>query len=889
VGPPLQDSTTDGPEPSPVTREDELVAAALEVLDEGGEVALSAFLSSHPEGAAGVRARVDHLRRIGLLDAGLSSSEFPERLGEFRLIRRIGGGGMGVVYLAVQESLGREVALKLIRPDLLYFEGARERFQREIEIVARLQHPGIVPIHTVGSAAGLPYFAMEFVRGCTLDAALNELAGRPASGLTGADLERAVKRASTGEEDAGTGGYLFEGSWEDTCLRIVQLVAEALEHAHQRGVIHRDVKPSNVMITPTSRAMLLDFGLSSTESDRRLTASTSHLGTLDYLPPEALDGGSRKLDQRADVYSLGVMLYQLFTGRAPYRRESTPATLASIAEGRPVPPRKLAPKLSWEAETVCLTAMDRDPARRYAGAGDFARDLQNVLERRPVEARRSSVFLRARRWVQRHPAAAVGIFLGSVVAVGGPLLDAAHQRELVRQKALQVDELTLAHAATDAQRVRAEQHLDEAMEAVDRFLTRVGEKDLAQVPQMETLRRKLLEDAVEFQRGFLAVESDDVVVRYQAARAQRRLGNLLVQLGRLDEAEASHQASIALSQALAAELPENVNMLTELASAQIDLSKLLGMAGRLADAEPVMKSALETLEALLERDPNHLRARALLVIDLANLGEVMSRTGRLELAREHLVRAVQEQRWLAEHDGGNAVRHRSVLASILKGLAELPRPAIDSKAGGDEFEETLRDTVERMASSSPQLEAYDRAVLASCRTLLASSLGKRGELAQANENAQAARTDLEELVESFPATVEYRDSLAKAEQVLGELAVKAGELDGALAHFDAADYLREDLTGGPAADPEWLVDRATTLESLAELAREGLGDESPEDLLERAAGLRRTALAPFPGHVDYRAALASNLTRQLAFAEPESEQVLALKRELAQLGVVSKP
>src|SRR5688572_29505958 len=103
----------------------------------------------------------------------------------------------------------------------------------------------------------------------------------------------------------------------------------------------------------------------------------------------------------------------------------------------------------------------------------------------------------------------------------------------------------------------------------------------------------------------------------------------------------------------------------------------------------------------------------------------MSRTGRLELAREHLVRAVQEQRWLAEHDGGNAVRHRSVLASILKGLAELPRPAIDSKAGGDEFEETLRDTVERMASSSPQLEAYDRAVLASCRTLLASSLGKR--------------------------------------------------------------------------------------------------------------------------------------------------------------------
>ena len=872
--------------PDEFERLEERVARALEVLDEGGEDALLAFLSEEPESAEAVRASVEHLRSIGLLPgAEPSAGDFPERLGDFRLLRRIGGGGMGVVYLAVQETLGREVALKLIRPDLLYFEGSRGRFQREVEIVAGLQHPGIVPIYTVGSAAGLPYFAMEFVRGCTLDAVLHALAGTPTADLTGADMARAVRESSPGAEQGSDGGYLFEGSWEDTCLRIVGQVAEALEHAHRRGVVHRDVKPSNVMLTPDSRAMLLDFGLSSSESDRRLTATSSYLGTLDYLPPEALKGGSSALDARADVYSLGVLLYQLFTGRAPYRRESSPETLACIAEGRPLPPRKLAARLSWEAETVCLAAMEREPARRYASAADFARDLRNVLARRPIDARRASVWLRSRRWIQRHPAASLGVALGSLLVVGAPVLDAAHQRELVSQKAAQLEELGRAHEATEAQRARAQKHLVEAMAAVDRFLTRVGDKSLAEVPQMESLRRRLFEDAVEFQRGFLSDEGDDPEVRLATMRAQRRLGNLLVQLGRFEEAAQAHREAMRLTRELRADLPENETLGIELAGTLTDLGKQLGMSGQIEQAEPVIQEALATLEQILERNPDDLYARSMLVLDLSNLGNVLAMTGRLAQARASWIRAVGDQRVLLDAEPGKAVRNRAVLMNIVGKLVSTPDS--DPSAGDDPraFEQALREMLEDLAARGDQLESFDRSQLAACRTQLALALMRRGELEPALENADLARADLEGLVEQFPETVDFADKLASVLQVQAELAKLDGAPGDALEQLlEAHEVLGASSDPGGGA-PEQLARHADVLEALAALAAEGVGEVSESTWLSRALECRRAGLVPFPEHVDYRKALAGSLRRALALAQSGADEarVEALRRELLEL------
>src|SRR5262245_58404638 len=289
---------------------EELVVEALGEHESKGEAGLEAFYAAHPEHAGAVRERVERLRSHGFLGSVADVEGSPRKLGEVRLVERLGAGGMGVVYRAVQESLGREVALKPIRPEDLYFPGARDRFRREVEIIARLQHPGIVPIHTVGEEGGIPYFAMQLLQGATIDAKIRKLAGREPSTLTGRDLA----------PDPENPGYLFAGTWEEACLRVIRQVADALHHAHERGVVHRDIKPSNVFLTSdgVSRAVLLDFGLAVTSAAAsKLTRTGSRLGSLHYMSPEQVRGGAA-VSRATDVYSLGVTLYEMLTLRAPF-------------------------------------------------------------------------------------------------------------------------------------------------------------------------------------------------------------------------------------------------------------------------------------------------------------------------------------------------------------------------------------------------------------------------------------------------------------------------------------------------------------------------------------------------------------------------------------------
>ncbi len=407
----------------------ELVALCLDRLERNDADAAEAVCREHPQHAAAIRQRLDLLERSGLLvrpevsESSAVPDAMPEKLGDFRLLRKLGEGGMGVVYLALQESLQREVALKLVRPDQLWFAGARERFRREVDAIARLQHPGVVPIHAVGEEAGIPYFAMEKVSGATLADVLAALAGADASGLAGRDMARAIAaRAEPADGPAGdaSAAFVFDGTWAETCFRIVLQVAEALEHVHRRGVLHRDLKPSNVMVTRAGRAMVLDFGLASTTGASRLTRSGARLGSLPYLAPEQWSGNGDRIDARTDLYALGVTLYEMLTMRAPYADSSAEGLMRTIEIGRPDSVRALNRSVSWDAETVCLTAMEREPSRRYASAADFARDLANVLHHRPIEARRPGVALRARRWGQRHPALRVGIALGSLLLIGAP-------------------------------------------------------------------------------------------------------------------------------------------------------------------------------------------------------------------------------------------------------------------------------------------------------------------------------------------------------------------------------------------------------------------------------------------------------------------------------------
>jgi serine/threonine protein kinase len=402
----------------------DLVARALEARDAGGDAALDRFLAQQPR-ASDVRRLVDDLRARGLLDGGARELALPERLGEFRLLEQIGSGGMGVVFLARQESLQRDVALKVLHPTHLFSPAARERFRREIDAVARLEHPGIVRVLCVGpDERELPWFAMERVVGGSLADVLRDLSGRDPLRLAGSDLRDAILRASGGADavdakraatatarptsDASDpfAARVFSGSYVRASLDLIQQVAEALAHAHARGVLHRDVKPSNVMVSADGRARLVDFGLAALEGATKLTRTSTNPGSLPYMSPEQVDG-SVPLDARTDVYSLGVTLYELLTLHPAYESENGELTRRRILAGEIVAPRARRPGLPRDVETVCLTALHVEPSRRYATAAELAADLENARENRPIAARRSGAISRLALRVRRRPARAL--------------------------------------------------------------------------------------------------------------------------------------------------------------------------------------------------------------------------------------------------------------------------------------------------------------------------------------------------------------------------------------------------------------------------------------------------------------------------------------------------
>ncbi|MBK8980384.1 MAG: tetratricopeptide repeat protein [Planctomycetes bacterium] len=791
---------------------EQLVFECLERIETEGEAAVDALCAEHPEHAEELRRSLRTLRGLGVPAGPVG---VPERLGGFRLLERIGEGGMGLVHLAEDERLGRKVALKLIRPENLLFRSSRERFQREVLAVARLQHPGIVPVYAVGEDQGIPFFAMQWIQGRSLATALAAVADRVPETLTARDL--CPGATADADSPLGTG-------WVEACLRITMGTAEALQHAHERGILHRDVKPSNIMLAADGRPLLVDFGLAAAEGDSRLTRSGAAAGSPLYMSPEQIRGD--RLDARTDVYSLGVTLYELLTLRCPFAGPTAEATRERILAGRPHSIRAVDRAVSWEAETVCLTAMDPDPERRYATAAAFAHDLANVLALRPIRARRPGAWLRARRFAQRHPAGTVAALLGFLLFCVAPTIAWLRIRaEIRRTVAAQQD---AERRATTAQRVVG--LLEGLFEASDPFGSEprdVSARELLErgLPQVTAglegepeVRATLLGAVGRVSRELGAYERARPLLlealalrRSQPGTAVRDLGQSLIDLAGLHETLGEHAEAVALArEAIALLTPLGPSAAPQLAAAGCGLTIALRQLGDLEGSAEAGRRAVAIARGI-EPGP-----AATLGNCLTALGITLVHSG-ADAAAEPLLRealATEERRLGPDHP---AIAHQlTALAALLAARGALGEAqACHERA---------------LEIAHAHLEA-DHPWIARCLANIAMLHAMRGELPVAIERF---RESLAALRAHFG---ESHTDIATTSMNLANALAQSGEFGEAETLFRAAIRLYGELVG------EDHPNRAVALNCLAALlVQTGRPTEAVETATEALAILRSAGL-----------------------------------------------
>lgn len=417
-----------------VARHAETCVRCGQVLDELDEPAdpLLAGLRSPTAGSESTWTVPDRLRSsLMAIGSGAPVAAGPTvgaRLDQFELVECLGTGAFGQVFKAIDSELDRPVAVKVLRGGAGASKEDVERFLREARSAARLRHPGIVSIHATGQAPdGSPFLVEEFVHGFTLAAHVKE-----------------------GPLDPRRAG------------EIVAALADALAYAHAHGVVHRDVKPSNIMLDPEGRPHLMDFGLAKRESDEPPeTVEGQVLGTPAYMSPEQARGESSRVDGRSDVYSLGVVLYELLTGERPFRGNRR-MLLLQVLDDEPRPPHRLNDRVPRDLETIALKAMAKAPARRYATAADLAEDLRRFLRGEPVKARPAGRVERAWRWARRNPVPASLLVAVTVGSALGLWRLSVLSEDLVRASALEgaaqqsemLDEVNVVYSSEVADRVR---------------------------------------------------------------------------------------------------------------------------------------------------------------------------------------------------------------------------------------------------------------------------------------------------------------------------------------------------------------------------------------------------------------------------------------------------
>jgi eukaryotic-like serine/threonine-protein kinase len=550
----------------------DVLSQYMEELDRGLDPDAAKLLAGHPELAEVLKPYLEELDLLHhAAEAGVGASAWRDddvedsgeqgRLGDFRLLREVGRGGMGVVYEAEQMSLNRRVALKV-----LPFAGTLDarhlqRFKNEARAAAHLHHPHIVPVYGVGTDKGVHYYAMQFIEGQNLADIVQQMrAGAGPSRSTDADA------ATLPQARLSTLRSLDQQAFFRTVAEIGMQAALALEYAHQLGIVHRDIKPANLLLDEMAHLWITDFGLARCLADPGLTASGDMFGTLRYMSPEQACAKRALADHRSDIYSLGVTLYEVLTLQPVYLASDREELLRQIVWDDPPPPRQLNPAIPLELDTIVLKAMARDPKRRYHTAQELADDLRRLLEHRPILATRPTVREHALKWAQRHKsivgACAVVLFL-ALAGLSAATLLIWHEKGQTEQ----------ALIMAQSQSRRAKANFDKALQGSMRLMMRLEDKRWASIqPVIKDLHRDVVDETLKFYREFLHEDSPDPADRYETARLYRQIAGIYCFREEHTQSMDFLGRSVRLFEGLLDSDPQNVDYQMHLAEAHYSMA-----------------------------------------------------------------------------------------------------------------------------------------------------------------------------------------------------------------------------------------------------------------------------------------------------------------------------
>lgn len=486
---------------------------------------------------------------------------------QYQLLEEVGRGGMGIVFRAIQKGLGRIVAVKVLR-SIENHPKVRQRFQQEAETVAALQHPNIVQVIEISLDAGKEFLSMEY--------------------LGGGSLESRIEKETWSNHDKAS---------------MVRTLAQAVHYAHQRGIIHRDLKPANILFTAELVPKIVDFGLAKRLQDEiGTTQSGSVLGTPCYMSPEQASGGDTPIGPATDIYSLGVILYQMLTKKLPFEGKTALETLRWISERDCFPPSKIDNLVPRDLETICLKCLAKLPAQRYATAQELADDLERFLDHLPIRARRAGVVERIGRKIRRHPQVAALIVAVAIVGSGGGMLLYRQQQQvtqLARENAKREQSETILRQRANEAEGAYEASLQKARASVKEW-SQLGQR-LDNEPGMDGLRRKAFEDAVAYYQEYLSHIQGDDSIRQEAALAAIRAAYFHTDLGLFETAE----NELRIADKWLEELPVSNTIKWHQADIQLLLANILRRVDRWEESRQAYEQVIRTMNELLASQPNN--------------------------------------------------------------------------------------------------------------------------------------------------------------------------------------------------------------------------------------------------------------------------------------------